>query len=111
MSDTVKVITNNVPRDTIDAWELNADERAHFDYLDWSAIDAGNDSATFFRYKGELYDMSEFSASWGLTHNGGLPHWLNAWDGYMSDSFWSGMVVRYVKDDINDRIVVGRYYS
>lgn len=41
----VKIVTNNVPRDVIDAWKLTREERVEFDYLDWDAIDAGIDTA------------------------------------------------------------------
>lgn len=50
--------TNRVPRNIIDAYELTADERKEFDYLNWPAIDEGSDSASFIRYKGQLYDLS-----------------------------------------------------
>ena len=40
--------------------ELTPDERKQFDYLDWDAIDAGTDSASFVRHRGELYDLGSF---------------------------------------------------
>jgi hypothetical protein len=99
MSD-LTIITNNVPRFTVDAYELTLEERKEFNYLNWEAIEAGEASATFFRYKGEVYDLGEFmSPSWGR---------LRGWHGYRSDSFFSGIVVRFVDDE---SIVVGRYYS
>ena len=101
----MKIITNNVPRDVIDAYELSADERAEFDYVDWPAIERGEDSASFFRYRGELHDLGEFSADYGITRGAGLPDHLSAWDGYRSDSFYSALVVRYV--DNYERVVVG----
>jgi hypothetical protein len=100
----VTVTTNNIPRDIIDAYELSTDERAQFDYLKWDDIDAGSDSASFFRYRGDLYDLGEFSA-WSTT-----PHdALKPWDGYMGETFFSAMVVRYVEG--GERVVVGRVYS
>jgi hypothetical protein len=106
---TVKVVTNNVPRDVIDAYELTPTERAEFDYLDWPAIEGGRQSAAFFRYKGELHDLGEFSADWGMTKGSGLPDHLAQWDGYMSESAFSAVVVRYV--DNCERVVVGRVLS
>lgn len=97
MADIV-IRTNNVPRDLVYAWELSQKERAEFDYLDWQSIEDGRDSATFFRYKGTLYDLGEFLRA-GDT--------FAAWDGYRSDSYFSGLVVRLV--DGMDRCVVGRY--
>lgn len=103
--DDVKVITNNVPRPVIEAYELTLKEREEFDYLDWEAIDKGEDSATFFRYKGELHDLGEFSADYGILKGSGLPEHLSKWDGYRSDSFFSALVVRYVENF--EYVVVG----
>ena len=99
----MRVITNNVPRDLIDAWELTPAEREEFDYLDWAAIELGEDSASFFRFHGDLYDLGEFSV-WQTR-----PDMLREWDGYASDSAFSATVVRYV--DNCERIVVGRVLS
>ena len=96
----ITVTTNNVPRDVIDAWQLTPAERAEFDYLDWDAIDAGNDSARFFRYRGQLYDLSD---GFEVSMPEGTP---GRWDGFQSDSFFSGILVRFV-DDYMERIVVG----
>lgn len=98
------ITTNNVPRDIVDAWQLNDKEQAEFDYLDWPAIKDGNASASFFRYRGQLYDLAEFS-----TTGYGGPDQLSAWDGYASDSVFSGTVVRYV--DEFERVIVGTYCS
>ena len=99
----MRVITNNHHRDVVDAWELTAEERAEFDYLDWQAIEEGRDSASFFRYRGELHDIGEFSV-WTTR-----PDELAAWDGYRADSFFSAIVVRYVDD--NERVIVGLVLS
>lgn len=98
------IITNNVPRDVLDAWELSEAERAEFDYLNWDALETGEESASFFRYKGEVYDLGEFMRWDGVPFSP-----LAAWDGYQSDTFFSGLLVRYVED--SERVVVARYYS
>lgn len=107
MLDTpVRIRTNNVPRFTVDAWELSPAERSEFDYIDWPAIDAGEDSATFLRYKGRVYDLAEFSTT------AGLPRFseLVKWDGYLADSFFSGVVIRYVGPDY-DAVIVGTFVA
>ncbi len=108
MSDGYTIRTNNVPRDIIDGWELTPAEREEFDFLDWEAIEQGRDSASFFRYRGELYYLGNFLRTDfnGFT-DAGPP--LRAWDGYESDSFFSGTLVRYADD--GERVVVGRYYT
>lgn len=96
------VMTNGVPRPVIDAFELTPREREGFDYLDWAAIDEGRDSASFFRYRGELYDLGEFTVA---THP--------AWDGVMPISYFTGIMVRYPKGDPNyplgEYVIVGRW--
>lgn len=104
----MKIITNNVPRDVIDAYQLPRAERDEFDYLNWEAIDAGEDSAQFFRYRGELYDLGEFTTTAEL-HPGAGHHDLAGWDGYMSDSFFSGIVIRWA--DEFESVIVGRYMT
>ena len=101
----MNITTNHVPRATIDAWELTDAERAEFDYIDWPAVEAGSDSATFFRYKGHLYDTGDFMT----THGIGAPETFAPWDGYQSDSFFSGLLIRYTDD--NESVIVGTYYS
>ncbi len=98
------IITNNVPRDIVEAYELTEADRSEFDYLDWDAIESGNDSAQFFRYKGKTYDLGEFE----VWDNPASPTRGN-WDGFRSDSFFSAVVVRYVDDF--ERVVVGMCFS
>lgn len=103
------ITTNNVPRDVVDECELSVKEREEFDYIDWEAIDEGcGGGASFMRYRGELYDLGEFTTTAELCRGAGH-HDLSKWDGYQSDSFFSGLVVRYVDDF--ERVVVGRYYE
>lgn len=103
------VRTNHHHRDVIDAWSLSPAERAQFDYLDWPAIDRGEDSASFFRYRGTLYDLGEFTADSGIAKGSGLPASLTGWDGYLSESFFSAIVIRYVDD--YEGVVVGLVLS
>jgi hypothetical protein len=106
MSD-ITIITNSVPREILEGWEIPADVRVQFAYVDWDAVDRGDDSASFFRYKGEWYDLGDIPAVYpvrNLSH--GSP--FAGWDGVASDSFFSGILVRYCDD--HESIVVGRYY-
>jgi hypothetical protein len=97
----MRFITNHVPRFTIDAYELTSAEREDFDYLAWGKIDAGEDSATFFRYRGQLYDLSEFVRSTDPDND--------YWDGIATDSFFSATVVKIMDD--GESVIVGRMYS
>jgi len=91
------IVTNHVPRFTIDAFELSDDERSQFDYLDWDAIDRGEDSASFVRYRGWLYDVGEFVRVDDLY-----------WHGIATDTFFSGVLIRLVDDET---VVMGMAFA
>ena len=97
--------TNWHRREIVSEFQLTEKEREQFDYLDWHAMDDGRDSASFFRYRGELYDLGQFMR----TDAPGTP--VAAWDGYMSDSYFSGTLVKFVSEDCDDYIIVASYYS
>jgi len=103
---TITIITNNRPRPVIEAWELSPAERAEFDYLDWDNLDAWADSRQFVRYQGSLIDLNDMERGFG---NANMPEPLKAWDNYRSDSFFSGIVVKWRED--YEQVVVGRYFS
>jgi hypothetical protein len=105
MSDELTIRTNHQPRPILDASELTDKERKEFDYLDWPALDRGEASASFFRYKGTVCDLGEFMTT------SGMPEFspLIQWDGYCSNSFFSGIVVRYTID--YEFVVVGTYFA
>ena len=99
----MNITTNNVPRLLIDGYDLTPTERAEFDYYRWPDLADGpatgsfdGEDATFFRYRGQLYDIGEFMHA---------DH-IDGWDGYHSDSFFSAIVVRFDPDD-SDHVVVG----
>lgn len=106
MTDT-KIYCNNIPRLITDAYQLTPKERKEFDYMDWQAIDNGEDSASFFRYKGSLYHLND--AVWINPKELPSDSFLKGWHGYYADSFFSGVLVRYTKD--LEQVIVGRYCS
>ena len=95
----MEIITNNQPRLILWSWDLSDKELAEFDYMD----DEEKEFAQFFRYKGVVYDFGEFSA----VRNNTVFGELSQWHGYRSDSFFSGLVVKYTDDC--ESIIVGRY--
>ena len=104
----ITIITNNVPRDVIYGFELTPAEQAEFDYIDWAAVERGELSPEFVRYKGELLDLGEFIA-W--TDHDYAARNFPGWAGYMSDSFFSGLLVRWPDGDDFERVIIGRFYS
>lgn len=97
----MEIRTNNKPRLIIHACQLTEKERATFDWIDWSAIDTGNDSAYFFRYKGQLYSLDEFTK---YSH---VEFKAQGWDGYYSDSYFSGILVKFPDQD---HVIIGQYF-
>lgn len=83
--------TNNVPRDI------------QYEKPEWS-----DDIEECFDYKGERYWLSEFMRTDGMSE-------LKGWDGYMNDSFFSGIVIRYPRSASGacetDGVIVGMFCS
>lgn len=95
----MQFITNNQQRELITWHELSMKEREDFDY-----IESGDDcfEYRFFRYKGNVYDVYEFT-------NASKQGSFSDWSGYMHDTFFSGVCVRIISD--SDHVIVGRYYA
>jgi hypothetical protein len=96
--DNCKIFGNNIPRDIISGYELSKSERDNFDYYHFKDE---LDCASFFRYKGNVYDLGEFMRC--DSHFGGK------FDGYTNDTFFSGILVKYCND--NEQVKVYTFYS
>ena len=95
----MKIITNSHYREVLTSFDLTEKEAKEFDYLDLE-----NGEGSFFRYRGDAYDLGEFMR-WD---NPDSPT-CKGWDGFRSDSFFSGIVVNYSKDC--ELVKVGLYLS
>lgn len=96
----MQIITNNQQRPIIQAYELREEEQKEFDYIDFN----DDCSASFFKYKGELYDLGEFFTTQELHDSK-----VKEWDGYQSDNYFSGIVIKYSQD--YESVIVGTYIS
>lgn len=97
------IVTNNVPRHVLYGYELSNDERIEFDYLEDDELIA----RSFFKYKGELYDLGEFMR---ITETMTLHNdQLKDWQGYMTDSYFSGILVKYL--DHGESVIVGQFFT
>lgn len=103
----LSIKTNNVPRLLLYGYQLTEKERKEFDYIDAEDFETHE----FFRYKGILYDLGEFTRIPCMPTESPM----NRWDGYAGDSFFSGVVIRYVREGNDhfdmDRIICGTYFS
>ena len=100
----LEIVTNNVPREVITGFELTDEERSEFDYISQDDLPGRE----FVRYKGQVYDLDEFTR---CTLNGFDQDAWNKWDGYFSDSAFSGILVRYCYGDYIGCVVMGTYYA
>jgi len=49
-----------------------------------------------FKYKDHEYFLSEFMAVHNKVHNPNPPEWMLEFDGYMSDSYFSGILIKLI---------------
>lgn len=96
----MRIKSNYQWRDTLTWYDLTAKEQAQFDYLD---NEDKQMCATFVRYKGWTYDTGEFMRT---PDHGPFP---NEWHGYQSDTWFSGVLLRYSRD--MDRVIMATFYS
>ena len=67
--------------------ELTEKQKGEFDY-------AGAEDSVFFQYKGRTYDLGDF-----MRPDQHAPAWLQEYDGFMNDSFFSGILVKMPDDE------------
>lgn len=110
-TETLKIITNNHQRDLVALHDIPVKEQHWFDYI------KADDRYTprLFEYLGSWYDTHEFDVTDYFANSETETKKLTKWDGYQSDSCFSGIVIRWGKewDGQTDyySVVVGRYYS
>lgn len=92
----MKIKCNNKPRQFVYGYELGDKEKQEFDYINPEELNYHN----FVRYKGRVYDVSEFMRI--EKHN----QELQGFDGYCSDSFFSGVLIKIID---SDTCVMGSY--
>lgn len=112
---SIKITTNHVPRFPVYGYELTTRERHALGLPPVpDESDESDAFAEFVRYRGNVIPINDFSADWGITRGTGLPSPFAGWDGYLSDTYFSGLVIRYVRDGDRidtDRVVIGRFFA
>ena len=97
-ASAMKITTNNQPRELLSFFEFSRREqtqiRREFDWL--TDIEESTD---FFKYKGEIYHLSDFMKSESI----------DGWAGCKADSYFSGLVVKISEDC--ESVIVGRFVS
>ena len=100
----MEIITNNQERATLYWNDLTPKQQAEFNY------DTAEES-TFVIYKDWVYDINEFIY---INHDVRGDKYddddeLSGWDGYSSDSYFSGVLIKY-SDDC-ETVIVGRFFN
>ena len=103
--EKLEIKTNGHWRDLVALADIPEKKRADFDYID----EDESFSPRLFCYRGEFYDSSEFITTSPGPWNHGLPEAFRGWDGYSSDSFFSGLLIKYSEDF--EQVKVGLYLS
>ena len=103
----MNITTNNKMRPILYWHDLTAVEQNEFD---WVTGDIQN-SVRFVRYKGDVYPLEEFmplrTKSTDLANGLDREPELANWQCSRSDSYFSGLLIRY--DEDGENVVVGRY--
>ena len=101
----MKIVTNNRERYFVYGHEVPAKVMAEqFDHLD----DVSKCIDGFFKYRNYWYHISDFIRVEDR-HGDGDDGFFSAWDGYASDSFFSGIVIKFFDDC--ESYKVGTYYA
>lgn len=93
--------TNKQWREIVRGWDLTAKERKEFDWMTREELE----DCSFVRYRGWTYSLAEFSRCDQMTRDSILV----PWSGYLSDSAFSGVVIKLSKD--GERAIMGTYLS
>lgn len=107
-----QLICNRAPRPLLSLYELTEKEREEFGYIEDDV------SARLVRYKGSIYDAFDTQRiepdSFRAHPTGGAMRVhpgepLAYFDSIITESFFSGIVFRFVDD--GESVIVGRFYS
>jgi hypothetical protein len=90
-------------RNLLYGYELPKKQRKEFDYL----TDEEFDTRNFAKYRGNYYDVGEFQRVPSIKSEDG-PAFVK-WDGYMSDSYFSGVLIKLSSD--GEQYKIGMFYS
>ena len=104
----MNIITNRVPRPLQCLSDLPEKAREEFPYLG----EAEAYEPRLVCYRGVWYDVWDSMRCPGAEAPEATRHAFAGWDGYISDSFFSGVLFRFADSSAagGDHVVVGRYY-
>ena len=103
----MQIISNHHRYPIIYGFELSERWRKEFDYLEKDELD----SQMFVKYHDWVYSVGDFTN----LHNrmwvsGDVSEQFKGWDGYITDSFFSGVLIKVDEDD-TEYVKMGRFFS
>lgn len=108
--DKVTIITNRHRRPLLSFYELDDKQVKQVEENYGGLLDL--EEETYFAYKGWIYPLSDFMR---FGYGGSTkPTWAKGYDAYLNDTFFSGVMIRYVNDETTDWegcVVVATFYS
>ena len=111
MTDTLTIRTNRHRYELVsyaEAYGTLGFKPSYFGYI----MDEDRYSERLFRYRGEWYDVDEFSPAPATVgaDNQMIQH-LPGWDAFQSDSYFSGIAVKFLTGDDDGFVQVATVYS
>ena len=94
---------------TLDIYGNNHWIELDYQVPEWNNDKPDADVEACFKYKGNLYFLSEIMAVNNPIYNPNPPEWMKGFDGYMSDSFFSGILIKL--SDEGDMVKVYTFLS
>ena len=98
--DTIKIVTNGHHRELQCLSDIPAGAAEDFDYID----EEEHYSPRLVQYRGAWYDINDMIVT---SQSGQLS--LSEWEAYASETFFSGVVVRFVPEEDYEVIQIGTY--
>lgn len=96
----MKVRTNNVPRYLVNWYDLTTKQKAD---LDWRDTEELQDAFSGFIFKGQVYDLSDFT----VIDNVNYP--VKDWNGAFAQSAFHAVLVKLNPSE--ETVIVGEFFS
>lgn len=91
----MKIITNRIPRPLVCLADLPEKARKEFPYL----TEDHAYECRLVQYKGVWYDVWDSMTCTGAVATDDTRHAFSGWDGYISDSYFSGVLFKFADED------------
>lgn len=86
---------------TLKIYGSNRTIQTYYKRPEWS-----QDEEIAFKYRGKEYFLSEFVNVHNKVYSPNPPEWLKEFDGYMNDSFFSGVCIKLINDENDEAVKV-----